>query len=69
MDKTTPAPAPTRVMTGTGEDLDAASLWWRAYLSPLPPADREFHIKRAPALFVLSRYRAAVARAMALPEN
>lgn len=65
MDNTTPASAPTRVLTGTGEDLDAATLWWRAFLAPLPPEEREFHITKAPALFVLTRYRTAVARAMA----
>ena len=67
MDNTTPAP--TRVLTGTGEDLDAATLWWRALLAPLPPAEREFHITKAPALFVLTRYRAAMARAMAGVSN
>jgi hypothetical protein len=63
----TPTTPPVRFVTGTGDDLDAAWVWFRATLAPLPEGIRERTLKTTPALVVLMSYRTVVARSRALP--
>jgi hypothetical protein len=64
-----PTPGAVRIITGRGEDMDAAWLWLQAVLSPLPPEVREAELRHAPALSVLLAYRAAILRSQHGPPN
>ena len=60
---------PVRIITGRGEDMDAAWAWFSAVLAPVPEDIKERALHETPALLVLMSYRNAVARAQGGPAN
>lgn len=52
-------PRSPRIITGNGEDLEAAMVWLRAVMHHIPRV-KEHYLRRAPASVVLMAYRKAV---------